>query len=115
MALIKCPECSNEVSDKAASCPKCGYPIQAAFSSQLPDLEPAVRETLLRDGKIAAIKLHRERTRAQLIESKQYVERIEQALPPGVLPKSSGKGCLVLIILGVTIILITGVYFLWYF
>lgn len=27
MALIKCPECGNEVSSSAASCPKCGYPI----------------------------------------------------------------------------------------
>lgn len=27
MALIKCPECGNEVSDKADACPKCGYPI----------------------------------------------------------------------------------------
>ncbi|HQB11404.1 MAG TPA: zinc-ribbon domain-containing protein [Candidatus Omnitrophota bacterium] len=27
MALIKCPECQLEVSDKAAACPKCGYPI----------------------------------------------------------------------------------------
>lgn len=27
MALIKCSECGNEVSDKAASCPKCGCPI----------------------------------------------------------------------------------------
>ena len=27
MAIIKCPECQNEVSDKAVSCPKCGYPI----------------------------------------------------------------------------------------
>ena len=27
MALIKCPECGNEVSDKALSCPKCGFPI----------------------------------------------------------------------------------------
>lgn len=27
MALIKCPECGNEVSDKANVCPKCGYPI----------------------------------------------------------------------------------------
>lgn len=27
MALIKCPECGNEVSDKAASCPRCGCPI----------------------------------------------------------------------------------------
>lgn len=27
MSLIMCPECGNEVSDKAASCPKCGYLI----------------------------------------------------------------------------------------
>jgi DNA-directed RNA polymerase subunit RPC12/RpoP len=27
MALIKCPECSTEVSDKAEKCPKCAYPI----------------------------------------------------------------------------------------
>lgn len=29
MALIKCSECGNEVSDKAASCPKCGNPVAA--------------------------------------------------------------------------------------
>jgi lipoprotein signal peptidase len=27
MALINCNECSNKVSDKAPSCPKCGSPI----------------------------------------------------------------------------------------
>ncbi len=27
MALIKCPECRGDVSDKAAACPRCGYPI----------------------------------------------------------------------------------------
>ena len=27
MALIKCPECSKEVSDKAKTCPHCGYPL----------------------------------------------------------------------------------------
>ena len=27
MALIQCPECKSEVSDKASSCPKCGCPI----------------------------------------------------------------------------------------
>jgi hypothetical protein len=27
MALIECPECYNEVSDRAESCPDCGYPI----------------------------------------------------------------------------------------
>lgn len=30
MALIKCPECGKEISDKAASCHNCGYPINAA-------------------------------------------------------------------------------------
>lgn len=25
MALIKCPECGKEMSDKAKSCPNCGY------------------------------------------------------------------------------------------
>lgn len=28
MALIKCPECGREISDKASSCPNCGCPIQ---------------------------------------------------------------------------------------
>jgi|SRR5581483_4003006 len=27
MALIACPECGNEVSDRAPTCPKCGVPI----------------------------------------------------------------------------------------
>ena len=27
MALINCPECENEVSDKAEKCPRCAYPI----------------------------------------------------------------------------------------
>lgn len=27
MALIKCPECGNTVSDKANSCPNCGCPV----------------------------------------------------------------------------------------
>lgn len=29
MALIKCPECGKEVSDKALSCPHCGNPLQS--------------------------------------------------------------------------------------
>lgn len=27
MALLKCPECTHDVSDKAVSCPNCGYPM----------------------------------------------------------------------------------------
>jgi hypothetical protein len=28
MALIKCPECGKEISDKAAACPNCGMPLR---------------------------------------------------------------------------------------
>jgi ribosomal protein L37E len=28
MALIVCPECKRQVSDKAKACPNCGYPIE---------------------------------------------------------------------------------------
>lgn len=28
MALITCPECSKSISDEAAACPSCGYPIK---------------------------------------------------------------------------------------
>ncbi len=28
MALIQCPECGKEISDKAGKCPHCGYPIE---------------------------------------------------------------------------------------
>lgn len=32
MALIKCPECGAEVSDRAPACIKCGYPLASEKS-----------------------------------------------------------------------------------
>lgn len=32
MALIKCPECNNKVSDQADTCPKCGYELKKKSS-----------------------------------------------------------------------------------
>ena len=29
MALISCPECNKQISDKATSCPNCGFPIKS--------------------------------------------------------------------------------------
>ena len=34
MALVKCPECSGNVSDKAPTCPHCGYPMNTATSTK---------------------------------------------------------------------------------
>jgi DNA-directed RNA polymerase subunit RPC12/RpoP len=33
VALIKCPECGKEISDKATECPNCGYPIAGMKTS----------------------------------------------------------------------------------
>lgn len=45
MALITCPECGKQVSDKATACPNCGCPISAAQPSAVeitaPVVEPA--------------------------------------------------------------------------
>ncbi len=34
MALIKCPECTAQVSSSAESCPKCAYPIAGGKTTQ---------------------------------------------------------------------------------
>ena len=34
MALISCPECGSQVSDKAKSCPSCAYPINPEVPRQ---------------------------------------------------------------------------------
>lgn len=36
MSLIKCPECGKEISDKAISCPMCGYPTKEMFNELQP-------------------------------------------------------------------------------
>lgn len=33
MAIMKCPECSKDVSDQAKSCPGCGFPIKGESSA----------------------------------------------------------------------------------
>lgn len=37
MALIKCPECGKEISDKAPACIHCGYPLTDIY--KVPELE----------------------------------------------------------------------------
>ena len=31
--LITCPECNNNISDKATSCPHCGYPMRISLNN----------------------------------------------------------------------------------
>ena len=49
MALIKCPECGREISDKATACPGCGCPVVPAPEPEAPpeQLAPdAIQATL---------------------------------------------------------------------
>jgi len=34
MALIQCPECGTQVSEKASNCPQCAYPLRPNQSDQ---------------------------------------------------------------------------------
>lgn len=46
MAMVKCQECGNDVSDKAAACPKCGAPVskQKTPVVKKPQKPPTVKE-----------------------------------------------------------------------
>lgn len=44
MALIICPECGHSVSDKAAACPHCGYPLPS-YQTDSAKIEPCVPVT----------------------------------------------------------------------
>ena len=35
MALVACPECTRELSDKAAACPHCGAPVASQPAAQV--------------------------------------------------------------------------------
>ena len=39
MALIKCPECGKEISDKAMQCIHCGYPLSQLLSNSNADIQ----------------------------------------------------------------------------
>jgi ribosomal protein L7/L12 len=104
MALIKCPECASEVSDKAITCPKCGLPLQTTAPSPSADLDEVLKQTLTGQGKIAAIKLYRDcNPGVGLAEAKEYIERLEATLPPGTVSKSA-KGCTSILLIGGLII-----------
>lgn len=40
MALINCPECAKEISDRVKSCPNCGYPMQLEEELIPPEASP---------------------------------------------------------------------------
>ena len=54
--LIKCPECELQVSDKAISCPHCGYPLKQISISNKPKSKPKHRRLPNGFGQISELK-----------------------------------------------------------
>lgn len=46
MALINCPECGKQISDRAPVCPQCGCPISGAAPSAAPDRSAEIEKFL---------------------------------------------------------------------
>lgn len=54
MALINCPECNKEISDKATVCPNCGYPLpvkEDTFTKQIA-VRPKTTQDTEREKKV---------------------------------------------------------------
>lgn len=51
MALIKCPECENEISDKANVCPNCGYQVGDYLREEKERLEKEAQERQRKEKK----------------------------------------------------------------
>jgi len=110
MPLISCPECRQQVSDQAAACPKCGYPMRPP-SPVAPGSNPVADDELRRmivgnpGRKIEAIKRCRDLYPGMgLKEAKEHVESLEG----GVRRPARAGGCL-----SVLAFMVCGVVLLW--
>jgi predicted amidophosphoribosyltransferase len=84
MALFNCPECEARISDKAAACPHCGYPLatqqkgeplreEFPFMAPLTQFAEVVSRTM-RDVMEPIVEESRRRWRAPEAESKKAEE-----------------------------------------
>ena len=80
MALIKCPDCGKEVSDKAKACIHCGCPLEEAKYLEL----FSVTLTKRCDDEVACIKAIRDFVDTGLAETKYNVEHLPYIIVDGL-------------------------------
>lgn len=82
MALIKCPECGKEISDKSKHCIHCGYPITQEETTSTSNGCRFFKAILVDYGteKVKVIKAVREVTGMGLKEAKDFVESLPQTI-----------------------------------
>ena len=71
MALIRCPECGNSISDRAEKCPNCGLP--ASYFSPLSKNTPHIKEAGLDYKNLQNVLISFERDHAQLFSAEHYI------------------------------------------
>ena len=55
MALINCPECDNTVSDKAKSCPHCGFPIKKPAAKNNSEADSSTQKKIRRPNGLGTV------------------------------------------------------------
>ena len=79
MALIKCPECGKEVSDRAQACIHCGYPLQVESTEKKQTSTPLKKVVIAcfqnNNYKLLVAKLVSEVTGLSLLEARTLVEQ----------------------------------------
>lgn len=73
MALITCPECKKQVSDKANSCPNCGYPMNLQKAAITSEKYTVILQCVL-NNKIEIIKYIDELLKIGIYKSKMLVD-----------------------------------------
>lgn len=99
MAMIKCPECGKELSDKAASCPNCGCPMED-IKSRLEEMQAEREEQL---------KAKEEEKKAKDLAAqikKQKQEEARAAVTPETKKKRAVIGVVAAIVAVVAIVLV---------
>ena len=94
MALIVCPECGKEISDKSEVCIHCGYPLintKCNINGIIYDFKEELPIALLEktDDYVAAIGKIRKKTSLTLVDADDLVDiiREKKAIPENFTPK----------------------------
>ena len=81
MALISCPECDNQISEFAESCPDCGYILAPGEAAEIKEREAQEREQEAWEARMARIACPE--CEEQIIESAESCPNCGYILAPG--------------------------------
>lgn len=113
MALMKCPECGKEVSDKVTVCPDCGSKfslgetvVRRSGDNNVPEDEAMIVNIIQSQGKLSAVKWYREKYFCDLKEAKDAVDEIVKKHVPELTPEGAGgRGCSIIVLIVISITL----------